>query len=877
MSPLKPLIFSCVVGFSITLLNACGGGGGDTNTDPVVVETPTPTPIPEIPVVDTDGDSVADQFDLCANTQPGETVDDKGCSTGEISGQSSGFTSWGIGGGGAMAGYSINPFNDNMRFVGTDMGTVFRSLNRGVSWVPVKHDQTTYSSRLGYAAGFGFAGETSVLHAPAGVKPVRSIDGGQTFTAPASFELVYIDDGDMSNDEHITGWYSDTTTVGTDATGIVYAMTDLGLWRSTDAGDNWQFVYNGGAVIGMFIDNHNAQRIYIATQDNILSSTDGEQFNVYFTPVGHKVHRFSGGSTATDITLAYASDESSKAISVSLNQGLKDGDVKATYARPSNAGDEVGAGMVYVSKNNFAFAQTNQFVGSHMLMAQNDPHTIYATGSRGWGREKGTSVYVSEDGGDNWQLRLLQVNWDAGFVPWSGSLLEHSQVALNVGWYDAGYYTTGVNQLNSAQFGGSGNFFLHGSENAGNHWQDLTGEYLGETPTSRQKTDQWLTSGLNVTTVYDVKFNPANVNDIYAAYADIHGARSTDHGLTWKILNSPNNSIYDYAFDRNDATKVFMVTGAEHDWPYHSLSLKGSGGVFKSTNKGDNWQRLTPDNDQYNRQYLSIGYDTVRNDIYAGSQGGGISRSLDGGLSWDVFNQGLPSTLAGHDYVMDLSIPQIEVLDNGNVYALVTGIRPELTAEQVATLGLAEDQLIVDSSGEITKYYSWLNAAKTGIYLLDVANGATSWQLLRGNIDLESHGSWNDAWQPWKRPMSFAVDPQNTDVLWLTDMEPRTVQYGASGIWKSVDKGQNWQFILQHTIPLDISIAPNDSNYVVVAGPKSWGNGGVYVSKNAGQSWQIDTKAPLQNNANAVSFDPANTGKVVYGFFGGGMLYGDRL
>jgi hypothetical protein len=105
--------------------------------------------------------------------------------------------------------------------------------------------------------------------------------------------------------------------------------------------------------------------------------------------------------------------------------------------------------MVYVSKNNFAFAQTSQFVGSHMLMAQNDAQTIYAIGSRGWGREKGTSVYVSEDGGDNWDLRFLQMDWDGGFVPWSGSLLEHSQVVLNVGWYDGGYYTTGINQLNS--------------------------------------------------------------------------------------------------------------------------------------------------------------------------------------------------------------------------------------------------------------------------------------------------------------------------------------------------------------------------------------------------------------------------------------------
>ncbi|NQZ11571.1 MAG: hypothetical protein HRT35_30845, partial [Algicola sp.] len=202
---------------------------------------------------------------------------------------------------------------------------------------------------------------------------------------------------------------------------------------------------------------------------------------------------------------------------------------------------------------------------------------------------------------------------------------------------------------------------------------------------------------------------------------------------------------------------------------------------------------------------------------------------------------------------------------------------PELTAEQVATLAVDEDVLITDSSGAATKYYSWLNWDRTGIYLLDVANGATSWQLLRGDINLESHGNWHAGYQPWKRPMSFAVDPQNSDILWLTDIELKTLQLGTSGIWKSVDKGQNWQFMLQHTIPLDINIAPNDGNYVVVSGLKSWGNGGLYVTKDGGQSWAVDTRAPLQNNANAVSFDPAHDSKIVYGFFGGGMLYGDRF
>ena len=65
------------------------------------------------------------------------------------------YTAKGIGGGGALSGFSISPYSDTW-FVGTDMGTLFRSTNEGVSWYPVDHFEATFSNDLPNACYVGF-------------------------------------------------------------------------------------------------------------------------------------------------------------------------------------------------------------------------------------------------------------------------------------------------------------------------------------------------------------------------------------------------------------------------------------------------------------------------------------------------------------------------------------------------------------------------------------------------------------------------------------------------------------------------------------------------------------------------------------------------
>ena len=58
-----------------------------------------------------------------------------------------GFVPRGVGGGGATASYSISPYAE-LRFVGSDMGTFFRSTDGGRHWEGIDHREEHFSSDL---------------------------------------------------------------------------------------------------------------------------------------------------------------------------------------------------------------------------------------------------------------------------------------------------------------------------------------------------------------------------------------------------------------------------------------------------------------------------------------------------------------------------------------------------------------------------------------------------------------------------------------------------------------------------------------------------------------------------------------------------------
>ena len=731
----------------------------------------------------------------------------------------------GVGGGGAMSGFSISPYS-SLWFVGTDMGTLFRSTNRGVTWLPINHTQTTFSSDLDNSVGVGFSSNPQVVfHAPAGVAPVRSDDAGKTWKKISL---------NLPAGEKIRYWRGHSYD-----SAFMYAATSNGLWQSKDTGLTWSKLAGvSGESKGTFIDYaKTGHHIYHATNSGIYRSTDqGKSFSLIYKPTSVSIRQFTAGRDANQITFAFLDDDGESACSDVAK-------FAAEWGAQSMSAHYANCGFIWTSQNGSQFTRTNKEGGDHLKMAENNSQVLYVTGSTKWIRQYGTKIWKSIDAGKNWGLKLNQLNYDVvPYAPWASDKLEYSAAALDIGWWDSGYESFDMHLRKTAAAGGTGYFFLHTTKNGGEFWNAPFTKFAdtGE----RTKGKKWQSTGLEVTTVYRFKFHPKNPQVGYAAMADVGGMVTEDGGQSFRLSKAYDNSNYDYAFDENDDQVVYAVTGAEHDYPmeWHANSTVSEGGVFKSSNRGRTWTRLTPNNSTFKRQYLSIAFDQINDVLYAGTQGTGIIRSTDRGVSWSSFNNGLPSSVK--------IIPQIEADPaNGDVYALLTGDAPTFS-----------------------------NQTQTGIYVL--RNGSSTWQLLRSTVNRPS--GVDAATKLWFYPTSFAIDfssGSDRQTIWLTDYE-NNKNWLATGVWKSTDGGATWNRKTQYTHPLSITLDQKNPENVFVNGlwqvDGQWGQGGLFYSRDGGNTWRKNTVIAYQKNGRSLTIDPNNNEKVFYAFFGSSMLHGPR-
>ena len=233
------------------------------------------------------------------------------------------------------------------------------------------------------------------------------------------------------------------------------------------------------------------------------------------------------------------------------------------------------------------------------------------------------------------------------------------------------------------------------------------------------------------------------------------------------------------------------------------------------------------------------------NTIYVGNDVGGVFRSLDGGISFEIINNGLQNYVV-HTIAVHPETPSTIYLGtSGGLYISVDNgehwkwsrngfppIEPYSWSAPISSLAIdpTNPKIIFAGVGDTNHH---LHGQGT-IYKSEDSGG--HWSIINtGSSNLNSKAII----------YSILIHPQESDVVFVS------TNYG---VYKSMDGGVNWEPNnngLPHTNTRRIIMDPTDPMilYLTINSPpnKSPWQGGVYKSIDGGNSWQSKTSGLGKN------------------------------
>ncbi|MGH7120423.1 MAG: WD40/YVTN/BNR-like repeat-containing protein, partial [Acetobacteraceae bacterium] len=356
--------------------------------------------------------------------------------------------------------------------------------------------------------------------------------------------------------------------------------------------------------------------------------------------------------------------------------------------------------------------------------------------------------------------------------------------------------------------------------------------------------------------------------------------RSTDGGETWQktLYIDENTGGADVEIDPSNPKVVYATLWEERQgpWEYDNEYQGTKGGIFKSTDGGNTWRKLTqglPANlvqayvaiapSEPSRLYATVG--TTEPGGYESGRGLGFYRSDDGGEHWyRATSDPRPSFRIGGG---DLAVPKVDPTNADIIYTASivtwrskdggktwTAIRGAPGGDDYQNLWINPDNpniiLLVSDQGAIVSvnggrtWSSWYNQPTAQLYHVEATNtfpySVCGGQQESGSVCISSRGNDGEITVRDWRPVGaieygyVAPDPLHPDIIygagtnevskfhWSTGqvqnvtpiplrgpqvrvdrtqplifshVDPHTLYYAASRVFKTNDGGQSWQAI----------------------------------------------------------------------------------
>jgi hypothetical protein len=513
---------------------------------------------------------------------------------------------------GRLSALAIHPSNENIIYVGSPGGGIWKSVNGGANWTPLT-DNINSSWMFIFALTIDPANQNIVYAGTSGSAGLlKSTDAGATWAVAGA--------GPSGTIRKILIHPSNSN--------IVFAAATNGIWRSVNAGANWVQVHTGSKEdIEFKPDNVN---IMYATGNDVFRSVDN---GVTWTAVGAAQGITNTGRTLVSVSPAnanyvyvvqasgslfgrmYKSTDAGLTFTTTVVGSPASGtnyfgyetngtgtSGQATYdmamdVAPTNAEEVYIAGIICwksVNGGTSFVAQTAWSLPNGIGYNHADVHGLFWVNSTLYSISDG-GIYKSVNAGDDWIdlstgmgirqfYRMANSQTNANVI--TGGAQDNGTVARQTGgnwvdWLGADGMEGLVSPTNHLNlWGTSQNGSIYRSTNGGNSYTNLPRPSAGQwvTPLAIHPTDEttlyggwtgvykstnsgasWnnISVGTITTTLADLAVAPSNPNYIYASNSNILYV-TTDDGATW-ATRSTLAAINDIAVDPTNPSKIWVA------------------------------------------------------------------------------------------------------------------------------------------------------------------------------------------------------------------------------------------------------------------------------------------------------------------------------
>ena len=485
-------------------------------------------------------------------------------------------------------------------------------------------------------------------------------------------------------------------------------------------------------------------------------------------------------------------------------------------------------------------------------------HPYMAPGAQGEsiGPVNRMGVMVSDDYGETWH--------------WSMKMDLDLPDNVTVGWYENAYdvdwlgppWYMDVNEHDSNHVLAALQGFAWVTHNGGKTWEQVY--------TEQYEDGSWYGKGFESTTCYDVVFDPFNKDNLIITYTDNGMLKSTNGGKTWhhSIKGVPYdwiNTCYKMVFDPEVPGLAWGVWTSIHDLPDHfmrrlhiaKIPPHAKGGVCITEDSASSWRNLT---DLYEKGYIytCIALDPGR----TGEQfrDGGAASHASPIRNRTLYVSRCPDgVLKSTDGGKTWENKSVGFGINKNVFYLHLTPDGKLYAVTMKTL---TDN---DTPDDIRKAM-W----QGGVYVS--GDGAETWREMPLPKGVEN-------------PQKIAINPGNPNHIYLT-AHPYNAKDGilggyrvqekanliGGGVYESKDGGETWQNIFDDRVMVSgIQIDPDNPLAIYIVTIEY----AAYRSMDGGKTWERIRGYHFLHGKNPI-LDPYNKDMMYITTFGGSVFYGPR-